>query len=138
MRYAEITWTLFIHLSRGIPADVVFAGYELGRRVERETGIRLRWILDFPGHYGPQAGHDRLDAALAADCDAVVGFGVGGPEVDRRPFAEVFARAREVGLRSVPHAGETSGPASVWIALDELGAHNGLDMASTASRIQRY
>ncbi len=123
VRYAEITWTPSIHLSRGIPTDVVFAGYELGlREAERETGVRLRWILDFPGHYGTQAGHDTLDAALAADCDAVIGFGVGGLEVDRTPFAEVFARARAAGLHSVPHAGETSGPQSVWVAVDELGA----------------
>jgi aminodeoxyfutalosine deaminase len=123
VRYAEITWTPSIHLSRGIPADAVFAGYELGRReAERETGVRLRWILDFPGHYGTQAGHDTLDAALATDCAAVIGFGVGGLEVDRTPFAEVFARARAAGLHSVPHAGETSGPESVWVALDDLGA----------------
>jgi aminodeoxyfutalosine deaminase len=123
VRYAEITWTPFIHLSRGIPADVVFTGYELGRhQAERETGIRLRWILDFPGHYGTQVGHDTLDAALTADCDAVIGFGVGGLEVNRTPFAEVFTRARAAGLHSVPHAGETSGPESVWVALDELDA----------------
>lgn len=52
----------------------------------------------------------------------MIGFGVGGLEVDRTPFAEVFARARAAGLHSVPHAGETSGPQSVWVALDELGA----------------
>ncbi len=35
--------------------------------------------------------------------------------------ADVFARARSLGLRSVPHAGETTGPESIWAAT--LDAH---------------
>jgi hypothetical protein len=34
----------------------------------------------------------------------------------------VFDRARESGLHSVPHAGETVGPGEVWSAVRELGA----------------
>ena len=37
-------------------------------------------------------------------------------------FASHFARARAAGLHSVPHAGESSGPQSMWDALDSLGA----------------
>jgi aminodeoxyfutalosine deaminase len=42
--------------------------------------------------------------------------------VDRPQFKDVFAQARAAGLRSVPHAGETTGPQTVWDALDDLGA----------------
>ncbi len=134
VRYAEVTWTPFIHLFRGVPAEVMFSGYEQGRRdAEREHGIVLRWVIDFPGHYGLDAGHRTLDAVLAADCDAVVAFGVGGIEVERAQFRDVFTRARSEGLHSVPHAGETSGPASVWSALDDLGAERiGHGIASIA------
>ncbi len=34
----------------------------------------------------------------------------------------MFARARAAGLHSVPHAGETTGPQTVWDALLDLGA----------------
>src|SRR5690606_41968845 len=56
--------------------------------------------------------------------DALVGFGLGGPEigVPRPQFADHFARARAAGLRSVPHAGESTGPQSIWDSIDQLGA----------------
>ena len=51
-------------------------------------------------------------------------FGLGGPEigVPRPQFAPQFAAARAAGLHSVPHAGESTGPQTIWDALDDLGA----------------
>jgi aminodeoxyfutalosine deaminase len=127
VRYAEVTVTPVIHMMRGIPAAEVVAGVEAGRlAAEAATGPVVRWIVDLPGHLGPEAAERTLDAILdaggGAPPAAVVGFGLGGPEVDRRPFGPAFARAREAGLRSLPHAGEVSGPESVRAALDALGA----------------
>lgn len=123
VRYAELHISLYNHLARGVPASVVFAGVEHGRReAEREHGIRLRWIPDFPGDYGVEAGERTLDAVLADGPPSVVGFGVGGMEVDRTPFRDLYARARAAGLHSLPHAGETGGPQNVWAALEVLGA----------------
>jgi aminodeoxyfutalosine deaminase len=42
--------------------------------------------------------------------------------VPRRWFTEHFAQARAAGLHSVPHAGESTGPESVWEAIRRLGA----------------
>ena len=53
----------------------------------------------------------------------VVAIGIGGSEA-RGPaewFDEVFAFAREAGLRLTAHAGESMGPESIWAAL-RLGA----------------
>lgn len=85
-------------------------------------GIRLRWLADFPGHWGPGCGEKTLDAVLDAALDSVIGFNVGGIEVDRDPFAAVFDRARAAGLPSVPHAGETHGADRIWSAIRRLGA----------------
>jgi aminodeoxyfutalosine deaminase len=54
----------------------------------------------------------------------LVGFGLGGSErgFPRSMFRDQFDRARAAGLRSVPHAGETAGPESIWDALVSLGA----------------
>ena len=53
-----------------------------------------------------------------------MGFGLGGPEIGvaRPQFADIFARARAIGLHSVPHAGETTGPQTIWDAIHLLGA----------------
>lgn len=123
VRYAEIVFSLGDHLKRGIPAHVVFAGLETGRKqIEAEHGVGIRWVPDFPGDFGVDAGHATLDAVLAHGPASVIGFGIGGPEVDRDPFAEVFSRARAAGLHSLPHAGETQGPDSVRAAIHALGA----------------
>jgi aminodeoxyfutalosine deaminase len=42
--------------------------------------------------------------------------------VDRSLFKPYFDKARAAGLHSVPHAGETTGPETVWDALRDLGA----------------
>jgi aminodeoxyfutalosine deaminase len=65
-----------------------------------------------------------LDFALNHRPEALVGFGLGGPEigVPRPQFQPHFDAARAAGLRSVPHAGETTGPETVWDAVRLLGA----------------
>ncbi len=56
--------------------------------------------------------------------EGLVSFGLGGPEigVPRPQFKPHFDAARAAGLRSVPHAGETTGPQTIWDALQVLGA----------------
>lgn len=78
VRYAEVIVTPWLHLDRGIPAEHVFGGLERGREAaERELGIQLRWLADFPGHHGVDCGHKTLDAVLEAGLDSVIGFNVG-------------------------------------------------------------
>jgi len=56
--------------------------------------------------------------------EGLVSFGLGGPEigVPRPQFKPHFDRAIAAGLHSVPHAGETTGPETVWDALTHLRA----------------
>jgi aminodeoxyfutalosine deaminase len=42
--------------------------------------------------------------------------------VPRAQFKPFFDQARAAGLHSVPHAGETTGPETIWSALTDLGA----------------
>jgi aminodeoxyfutalosine deaminase len=91
---------------------------------ERDFGIVLRWIFDIPGEFGVSAADDTVRWALDHAPEALVGFGLGGPEVGvpRPQFQRHFDAARAAGLHSVPHAGETTGPETVWDALRLLGA----------------
>ena len=125
VRYAELTMTPHTSVVRGIAIEAYTEAIEDARvAAEAEDGIVLRWIYDIPGEAGLRAADDTLSFALDHGPEALVGFGLGGPEqgVPRAGFATHFERARAAGLRSVPHAGESTGPESVWEALRDLGA----------------
>jgi aminodeoxyfutalosine deaminase len=127
VRYAELTVTPFSSTSRGIPDKAFVAAIEDARvRAERELGVVLRWIFDIPGEAGLEAAEEtaRIATDSSLGADGLVAFGLGGPEigVPRPQFKPYFDRARAAGLHSVPHAGETTGPETVWDALNHLGA----------------
>jgi aminodeoxyfutalosine deaminase len=123
--YAELTCTPFTSVATGIPIEAFTEAIEDARvAAERDFGLVLRWIYDIPGESGVPAADATLDFALNHRVDALIGFGLGGPEVGvpRPQFQPHFDAARAAGLRSVPHAGETTGPETVWHALRLLGA----------------
>ncbi|ASW54591.1 adenosine deaminase [Plantactinospora sp. KBS50] len=125
VRYAELTITPYSHVRRGIPAPEFCAAIEdARRRIEADFGVLLRWCFDIPGEAGLPAAEETLRIALEERPDGLISFGLGGPEigVPRPPFKPFFDRARAAGLRSVPHAGETTGPETIWSALRDLGA----------------
>jgi aminodeoxyfutalosine deaminase len=130
IRYAELTCTPYTSVlphdpERGIAIEAYTEAIEDARvAAERDFGLVLRWIYDIPGESGLPAADATLDYALNHRVDALVGFGLGGPEigVDRAQFRPHFDAARTAGLRSVPHAGETTGPETVWDSLRHLGA----------------
>ncbi|MDG4798602.1 adenosine deaminase [Micromonospora sp. WMMD1082] len=125
VRYAELTVTPYSHVSRGIPAPAFCEAIEdARRRAAADFGIELRWCFDIPGEAGLPAAEETLRISLEERPDGLVSFGLGGPEigVPRPQFKPYFDRARAAGLRSVPHAGETTGPQTIWDALRELGA----------------
>jgi aminodeoxyfutalosine deaminase len=130
VRYAELTCTPYTSVlpderDNGIPIEAYTEAIEDARMAaERDFGIALRWIYDIPGESGMPAADATLSFATNNRVDALVGFGLGGPEIGvaRGQFKPHFDAARRVGLHSVPHAGETTGPETVWDALRILGA----------------
>ena len=125
VRYAELTLTPYTSIVRGIPAEEFCAAVEdARRRAQAELGVTLAWCFDIPGEDGVPAADLTLDVATRIRPDGLVSFGLGGPEegVPRDQFAPHFQKARAIGLHSVPHAGESTGPESIWAALAQLGA----------------
>jgi adenosine deaminase/aminodeoxyfutalosine deaminase len=143
VRYAELTLTPYSSVIRGIaPEAFCDAVEDARRRAAADFGVELRWCFDIPGEAGLPAAELTLDMALRLRPDGLVSFGLGGPEagVPRSSFAEYFARARAAGLHSVPHAGESIGPESVWEAIDVLGAErigHGIAAAQDAALLDR-
>jgi adenosine deaminase len=125
VRYAELTLTPYSSIVRGIAAAEFCEAVEDARRRARvDLGVALAWCFDIPGEAGLPAADLTLDVASRLRPDGLVSFGLGGPEqgVPREQFAPHFRAALALGLHSVPHAGESSGPESVWAALTHLGA----------------
>ncbi|MEU3351400.1 adenosine deaminase [Streptomyces sp. NPDC037389] len=125
IRYAELTVTPYSSTKRGIP-DVAFleAIEDARKAAESELGVVLRWCFDIPGEAGLEAAEETARIACDLGADGLVSFGLGGPEigVPRPQFKPYFDRAIAAGLHSVPHAGETTGPQTIWDALTELRA----------------
>jgi aminodeoxyfutalosine deaminase len=125
VRYAELTITPYSSVKRGIPAKAFCEAIEDARRgAARDFGIELCWCFDIPGEAGLPAAEETLRIALGERPDGLISFGLGGPEigVPRPQFKPFFDQARAAGLHSAPHAGETTGPETIWSAIRDLGA----------------
>ncbi|MGW6819038.1 adenosine deaminase [Streptomyces sp. NPDC055005] len=125
IRYAELTITPYSSTRRGIEEKAFMEAIEDARKdAEAELGVILRWCFDIPGEAGLEAAAETTRLAVDLRPEGLVSFGLGGPEigVPRPQFKPYFDRARAAGLHSVPHAGESTGPETVWDAIRELGA----------------
>ncbi|MCX5086583.1 adenosine deaminase [Streptomyces sp. NBC_00401] len=127
VRYAELTITPYSSVRRGIDEYGFMEAIEDARKAaEAEFGTVLRWCFDIPGEAGLESAEEtvRLATTDTIRPEGLVSFGLGGPEigVPRPQFKPYFDRAIAAGLHSVPHAGETTGPGTVWDALVHLGA----------------
>ncbi|MGA7886136.1 MAG: adenosine deaminase [Acidobacteriaceae bacterium] len=106
--------------------EPLFLGMERARaRAESELGLSLYWIFDAVRHFGPEeaARVFRKAADLRTQFPSIVGIGIGGDErrTGAEPFRDLYAKARDAGLRLTAHAGETVGPEGIWGALN-IGA----------------
>lgn len=129
VRYAEIfispsVWTFF-HPALDVAATVAAMRAEF-ETVRRSHGLEVAFICDLTRNFGVERASEtaRTAVRLADSGLGVVGIGLGGDE-SKYPAADYvgpFDLARAGGLRTVAHAGEAAGAASVRDALEVLGA----------------
>jgi adenosine deaminase/aminodeoxyfutalosine deaminase len=115
-----------VYYWRRVEFEPLFSGMERARlRAERELGITILWIFDAVRHFGVEeaARVFHKAAEMHREFPSIVGIGIGGDErrTGAEPFRELYAEARDAGLRLTAHAGETVGPESIWGALN-IGA----------------
>ncbi len=124
VRYAEVSFSLPEHSVRtgdwDGPILAALEGFQLGRR---DFGIECRPYVDLVRGVGMELSRMAMESAVRHRDDGVLAIGLGGDERHlAADYAHLFRHATERGLRSLPHAGETSGPASIRSALDDLRA----------------
>lgn len=127
VRYAELTVTAYSHVIRGMPMPAVTEALDVAARDSLANhGVQIAYIFDIPGEFGEEAARLTLEHALEHPPAALVGFGLAGIEQDRMAhrdaFRQAFRAAVAAGLHSVPHAGETTGPETIWESLQGLRA----------------
>jgi adenosine deaminase len=126
VRHTEATYTGYTQYRvNGLPFAEQLAAINRARAWAVETlKISMTLTVDISREVSAEEGLRVADWAIGGLGQGVTGLGLGGPEVGHPPekFTAAFNRARAAGLASLPHAGETEGPESIWGALRALGA----------------
>ncbi len=123
--YLEAIFSPAERVSRGVDWDEIFSGYCDGALESRELhGVEVRLTPDIYRGAPQEKAESVVRYAAKYRERGVVGVGLGGLEAEYppEPYAPAFRLARELGLGSVPHAGEHAGAVSVRGALDALQA----------------
>ncbi|MBI1233397.1 MAG: adenosine deaminase [Alphaproteobacteria bacterium] len=122
VRHVEVFFDPQGHTDRGIAFRTVIDGITraLGD-AEAEWGMTHKLILCFLRHLSEEAAFETLEQAMP-HLDRIDGVGLDSSEMGHPPskFARVFAKAGELGLKRVAHAGEEGPPEYVYEALDLL------------------
>lgn len=110
------------HTARDVPFEIVINGISRALKDgESQLGITSKLIMCFLRHLTEEDAFETLRCAEPF-LDQIVAVGLDSSERGHPPekFSRVFARARELGLLTVAHAGE-EGPAEyVWTAINDL------------------
>jgi adenosine deaminase len=105
-------------------AGVVEAACDALEEARGTVPVQAKLIGIVSRHYGPDIGWIEVDAAIRYRDRGVVALDLAGDEANfpGEMFVDHFRKAREAGLRTVAHAGEAAGAASVRQAVLGLGA----------------
>jgi adenine deaminase len=110
------------HTDRGVSFATVVHGISRALKdAEVQLGISSKLIMCFLRHLSEEDAFMTLSQAEPF-LDLIIGVGLDSSEQGQPPekFSRVFAKARELGLLTVAHAGE-EGPAEyVWTAISDL------------------
>jgi len=122
VRHVEIFFDPQGHTERGIAFATVIDGLTRAlEQAEDRWGLTSQLIMCFLRHLSEDAAFETLEQAMG-HLERIDGVGLDSSEMGHPPskFERVFARAGELGLKRVAHAGEEGPPEYIFEALDLL------------------
>jgi len=120
--YAEVHLTPLPLVTGILSYPMLMEAVGRGISEAKGEGIEIRVIVDTVRQLGREHVAETLRLVKNHPYPFVIGFGIGGSEgaFPAGEFEEYFAEARAVGLKTVAHSGECSGPDGIWETLDRL------------------
>ena len=123
IHYAEVTFSIFTNCRlTGLPWQKILEALNRGRaRAMQEFGIYWVWIFDILRDE-PESQKFVLDTILKSKDQGVVALGLTGSEtlLNADNFVKTFETARKNKIGITIHAGEISGPKSIWSVINLL------------------
>ncbi len=123
VKYVEISFSAPDHTERGLNFELMMDAIERGIiRGQSDFGVKADIRIDLVRSFGLERVMQTLDM-IENRPEGIVSIDMGGPEAEfpPKPYANAYDRAREIGLHTVAHAGESAGPQSIWDAVQHLG-----------------
>jgi len=119
VRYAEIFISPSLFKSILSVQRIVEA---ISESIHKVSGIKINLIVDLVRDYGPDNEIRTLFEINEVKNLGIIGIGLGGTEPKFPPelFIDLYEQARKFGFRTTAHAGEVSGPESIWSAIKDL------------------
>jgi len=125
IKYSEVIFTPYTHHEHLTFDEQLSAINRARNKAKTNLGVRMGLVPDISRQIRP-VDKSFLVADWAAQNmkNGIIALGLGGPEVDNPPeiFQATFEHAHTAGLPSLPHAGETVGPQSIWSSINTLHA----------------
>lgn len=125
--YAELIASPDHGAANGLSLDEMIGGIEAGiRQAEQEFGIITRITNTCVRHYGvascEKVAQETADYVRRNPQTLITGFNISGDEGQFavKDFKRTFEIAHKAGLKCTAHAGEATGPETVWQTLKYL------------------
>ncbi|MDH4185720.1 MAG: adenosine deaminase [Nitrospira sp.] len=120
IRYAEMFFSPSLFVRHGLEVQELTHAVRIG--LSRAPEIEVSLIADLVRDYGPESEMTTLKRLNEVKGDGVIGIGIGGSEhkFPPEPFKSLFEEARLMDFHVNAHAGETTGPESIWGAIRHL------------------
>lgn len=121
IRYVEAFYSPGDFTRHNLRPQELTAAIRRGLNMHAEK-ITVNLLADLIRDFGPEQGQRWLDEIAEVKNLGVIGIGIGGSEqlYPPEPYIDVYRKARSLGLKTSAHAGEASGPGSIWGALRSL------------------
>lgn len=108
--YCEAFFSPTSHLKKGWAFHDMISVIEKSiNDIKSRSGRTVKLIVDVSRSFGKENAMRNLDFVLAEKNPNILGIGLGGDEAKgpAKEYAEVFTKAKENGLHTVTHAGES-------------------------------